>query len=154
MGIASQSSKVSSSNISFMTNFIKACVYREDTADPDAENGHAVLITVLLCRAHIRKLQAAAGQLMQSPDVCGRDKRIFVNVEAERAGGPFCIMLVRFLAFDGFHIFRMCENDMHVRFRDIKNGYPVFTCGFHTDAAAVLCKNPVAKVIHFVKTVF
>jgi len=28
MGIASQSSKVSNSNISFMTNFIKTCVYR------------------------------------------------------------------------------------------------------------------------------
>ena len=34
----------------------------EDAINPNAGNSHAVLITVLLCRAHIRKLQAVAGQ--------------------------------------------------------------------------------------------
>lgn len=111
----------------------------QNTVDSDAGNRHAVLIAVLLCSAHIRKLQAVAGQLTQSPVVCGRNKRSFDNVGAKQVGNPFRITLVRFLAFDGFHIFGMCEDGMHVRFKNIKNRNPVFTRGFHADIVAVLC---------------
>ena len=31
-----------------------------------------------------------------------------------------------------------------MRLKDIKNGDPVFTGGFHTDVMAVLCEKPVA----------
>lgn len=34
---------------------------------------------------------------------------------------------------------------MQVGFKDVKNGDPVFTCGFHTDIVAVLCEKPVAQ---------
>ncbi len=34
---------------------------------------------------------------------------------------------------------------MHVGFEDVKNGDPVFTSGFHTDAVSVLCEKPVAQ---------
>ena len=34
---------------------------------------------------------------------------------------------------------------MHVGFEDVKNGDPVFTSGFHTDVASVLCEKPVAQ---------
>lgn len=94
----------------------------QDTADPDTENGHAVLVTVFLCRAHIRKFEPVAGQFTQSPDVRGRDKRSLDNVEAEEVGNPFHITLVRLFAFDGFHILGVCETVCICGLRILKMG--------------------------------
>lgn len=117
----------------------------QDTVNSDTGNRHAVLVTVLFRCTHVRKFQTVTGQFTESPDVCRRNKRGFDDIKAEQVSDPFCITFVSFLAFDGFHLLGMCEDDMHVRFKDIKNGNLVFTGGFHTDIVAVLCEKPVAQ---------
>ena len=67
------------------------------------------------------------------------------NVEAEEVGDPFRVALICLFSFDGFHIFGVCEDDMHMRFQDIKNRNPIFTGGFRADIAAVLCEKPAAQ---------
>ena len=84
-------------------------------------------------------------RVAESPDISRRDKRRFHDIKAEQVSDPFRITLVGLFAFDGFHILGVCKDDMHMRFKDIKNRNPVFPRGFHADIAAVLCEEPVAQ---------
>ena len=68
------------------------------------------------------------------------DKIKFVEVS-----NPFRILFVRFLAFNGFDILRMCKADINVIFEIIKNRNPIFTSGFHADVITIILDQPVVK---------
>jgi hypothetical protein len=118
---------------------------RKDAVKPDSGNGHGVLVTVLLGRAHTRELEAVSGKPAEGADVGGRDEGSLDNVKAEQISYPFRIAFVSLFAFDGFHIFGVCKADIEVRFKDIKDRDPVFTGGFHADIVTALGEKPVAQ---------
>lgn len=68
----------------------------------DSGNGHGVLVTVLLGRAHVRELKTVSGKLAESADVCGRDEGSFDIVKAEQISYPFRIAFVGFLPLMAF----------------------------------------------------
>lgn len=71
------------------------------------------------------------------------DKIKFVEV-----GNPFRILFVRFLAFNGFDILRMCKADINVIFEIIKNRNPILSGGFHTNMIAIILDKPVVKPLN------
>ena len=117
----------------------------KDTIYPDPGNGHGVLVTVFLSGAHVRELKAISGKLSKSADVSGWNEGSFGNVKAEQFSYSFRIPFVGLFAFDGFHIFGVCQADIKVRFKDIKDRDPVFTGGFHADIVTALGEKPVAQ---------
>ena len=89
----------------------------KDAVKPDSGNGHGVLVTVFLGRAHTRELEAVSGKLAEGADVGGRDEGSLDNVKAEQISYPFRIAFVGLFAFDGFHIFGVCKAVCHGRRR-------------------------------------
>ncbi len=57
----------------------------------------------------------------------------------------FGILLVGFLAFDSFDVFRVCKAHINVIFEIIKNRNPILTSGFHADMIIIILDKPVVK---------
>lgn len=66
----------------------------QDTVHSHMGNGHAVLITILLCRADIRKFQMIVEQFPKDLEGSRRNKRELNNVKAEQVINLFYITFV------------------------------------------------------------
>ena len=82
----------------------------------------------------LRKLEPVAGELPESPDIWGGIKEALTMSKRKRMAIHFASRL------SVFCLWTVC-----ICVSRIKNGDPVFTCGFHTDVVAVLCEKPVAQ---------
>ncbi len=71
-------------------------------------------------------------------DITGRN-----DVKLEKIGDPYGIFIVGLLALNSPDIFRGVDNDMEVPFKEIEDGNPVFTGGFHTDFGTAVTQEPV-----------
>ena len=61
----------------------------------------------------------------------------------EEIADPFGIFLICFLAFDSFDILGMSQTNIDLIFKNVKDGDPVFTGGFHTDIKTVIRFQPI-----------
>ena len=94
------------------------------------------------------QLEAVPRNFTELPEIFWRDKGASDQIEFVEVSNPFGILLVGFLAFDGFDIFRMRKAHVDVIFEVIKNRNPVLASGFHTDMIAVILDKPVMKLLN------
>ena len=109
-------------------------------------NGHTVLDAVLFRRFHADQFETVPGKFPELAEILRRNKRTSDKIKFVEVGDPFGILFVRFLAFDGFDIFGMCEADIDVIFEIIKNRNPILASGFHTNMKAIILDEPVVKL--------
>ena len=84
---------------------------RKHVVQFDFGNSKVILRTVFLAGGEICKLPAVAHQIPKLADVGGWNKASGNEVVFEDVGNPFGILLVSFLAPDGFHVLWMRKND-------------------------------------------
>ena len=112
-------------------------------ADLRDEASKGILEPHLLAGALIDKFVTVPEELAEFTDLFWRDVAGRDNVELEEVSDPHGILVICLLALDSPDVFRVGDNDMEMGFKDIKNGDPVFTSGFHADLRAVMLKEPV-----------
>jgi len=93
----------------------------------DVVNGQAVLCAVLFSDIEVGELPTVTNQVPKLSNVRRRDKTAGNKVVLKNVGNPFCILLVGFLAFDCFHIFRVGENNIAGRLQNVVDRNPIFT---------------------------
>ena len=121
---------------------------REHTGNADIGNGHTVLDAILLGRLHADQLETVSGKFPKLTKIFWRNKGTSDKIKFVEVGNPFRILFVRFLAFNGFDILRMCKADINVIFEIIKNRNPILSGGFHTNMIAIILDKPVVKPLN------
>jgi len=114
----------------------------KDIIQLDVGNGQTVLRTVLFTDLEVGEFPAVAHQITKLPNICRRDKAAGNKVVLEDIRNPFGILLVGFLALDGFDILRVSKNDIAGVFQNVVDRNPILACGFHTDILAVVLSKP------------
>ena len=100
---------------------------------------------VLLRRFYADQFEAVSGKFPELSEILRRNKRTSDKVKFIEVCDLLGILFVRFLAFDGFDIFGMCEADIDVVFEIIKNRNSRLTSGFHANMIAIIPDEPVVK---------
>ena len=95
-----------------------------------------------------QKQENVSGKFSELAEILRRDKRASDKVKFVEVCNPFRILFVRFLSFDGFDIFGMCEADIDIIFEIIKNRNPILSSGFHTNMIAIILDKPVVKPLN------
>lgn len=118
---------------------------RKHAGNANIGNGYTVLDAVLLRRFHADQFEGVPVKFPELSEILRRNKRTSDKVKFVEVGDPFEILFSRFLAFDGFDIFGMCETDINVIFEIIKNRNPILASGFHTNVIAMILDKPIVQ---------
>ena len=87
---------------------------RKNTGNADIGNGHTVLDAILLGRLHADQLETVSGKFPKLTKIFWRNKGTSDKIKFVEVSNPFRILFVRFLAFNGFDILRMCKADINI----------------------------------------
>lgn len=60
----------------------------------------------------------------------------------KQVSNSFGVFLVGFLSPDGFDVFGMGKRNLKLFLKDIEDGNPIFSGGFHADILAIVFKQP------------
>lgn len=109
----------------------------------DVGDGEGILEPHLLAGTRIDKVVTIAEKFPEFTDflygnIAGRN-----DVELEKVGDPHGIFVISFLALNSPNVFGVGNNDMKMPLKDIENGDPVFTSGFHADLRTTVFEKPV-----------
>ena len=109
-------------------------------------NGKTVLSAILFAGEHVAEFDAITDEITKLTDAGRRDKAGTDHTAHEQVADPACVLAVGLVALLRFGVLGMRENDMAGLFKDIEDGNPVLTGGFHADFNALILVQPLRKL--------
>ena len=112
-------------------------------------NSEAVLDAILFSSGNPDELLVVTAQVPQLTDILRRDEAAAYQIVFEKVSDPHGVLLVRFLALDGFDEFRMSDDDMEILFKDVVDRKPILSGGFHANVEALVFFKPGCEFAQF-----
>ena len=126
------------------------CGFTEHVSEHNIEfevgNGQTVLGAVLFAVEHIAEFDAVANEIAELADAGGRDKAGTNHTAHEQIANPAGVLTVGLVSLLRFGVLGVRENDMAGFFKDIEDGNPVLTGGFHADLNTLILVQPLRKL--------